>query len=170
MQVTLTMCVNERFENWIKWQDRERSAKVKLPGVYVCAITEDDISGTEFSWRRDIVYVGMTNSIAGLKGRLKQFDSTIAGRHVSHGGADRMKFKHPNYEDLCSKLFVSILPFECDVRSNAPKDLRVMGAVVKREYECLAEYAERFCNRLPEFNYKDNKKAPKYSRRHKSNH
>jgi len=41
----------------------------------------------------------MTNSISGLKGRLKQFDNTIIGK-AGHGGADRVRFKHQNYEQL----------------------------------------------------------------------
>ena len=131
----------ERFTNWLKWRDRNDPAGIRYPGVYVCAITSDDISEAKFSWLPEIVYIGMTNAIAGLSGRLKQFDNTIAGR-CGHGGADRVRFKHRNYEDLCGKLFVSVVSFKCAVKSNHPRDLRVMGEVAKFEYDCLAHYSE----------------------------
>jgi hypothetical protein len=51
------------------------------------AYTTRNIAGKHFSWRKEIIYVGMTNAIAGLKGRLKQFDNTILGK-IGHGGAD----------------------------------------------------------------------------------
>ena len=72
-----------------------------------------------------------------------------------------MRFKHWNYEDLCGKLCVSVAPFKCAVKSNHPGDLRVMGEVVKFEYDCLAHYSERFGS-LPEFN--DQEASPKYSK------
>ncbi len=105
----------------------------------------------------------MTNSKAGLKGRLKQFDNTIIGK-TGHGGADRFRFKHGNYKELADKLYVSACTFECDVESNDPKDLRIMGKVAKFEYDCFAEYVEKF-GELPEFNNK--KESPKYSLTHK---
>ena len=150
----------ERFTNWLKWRDRNDPAGIRYPGVYVCAITSDDISEAKFSWLPEIVYIGMTNAIAGLSGRLKQFDNTIAGR-CGHGGADRVRFKHRNYEDLCGKLFVSVVSFKCAVKSNRPRDLRVMGEVAKFEYDCLAHYSEMF-DSLPEFN--DKAASPKYSK------
>ena len=39
-----------------------------------------------------------------------------------------------------------------------------MGEVAKLEYDCFAEYVEKFGN-LPEFN--DKSKSPKYSLRHR---
>ena len=41
----------------------------------------------------------MTNSIAGIKGRLKQFDNTIIGKG-GHGGADRVRYKYQDSNDL----------------------------------------------------------------------
>ena len=102
----------------------------------------------------------MTNAIAGLKGRLKQFDSTIAGKD-GHGGADRVRYKYRNYDDLCRKLFVSVVSFKCTAGSNQPEDLRAKRKVAKFEYDCLAHYAERFGS-LPEFN--DKAASPKYSK------
>jgi len=54
---------------------------------------------------------------------------------------------------LTKKLYVSIAPFECDVKSNSLKDLRVMGQVAKFEYDCFAEYVKEH-KKLPKFNDK----------------
>jgi hypothetical protein len=102
----------------------------------------------------------MTNSKAGLNGRLKQFDDTISGKRVSHGGADRVRFEHRQYLKLVAKLYVSVRSVACDVESNRPRDLRRMGDVAKLEYTCLAAYARLF-GRLPKFNNK--KDARKFS-------
>lgn len=99
----------------------------------------------------------MTNAKGGLKSRLAQFDNTIKGRR-GHGGAQRFHFKHPDYATLAAKLYVAVRSFECDVASDEPSDLRIMGAVAQYEYECFALFAQRF-GRLPEFN--DMKLSPK---------
>ena len=62
---------------------------------------------------------------------------------------------------LGRKLFVSIVPFECNVKSNHSEDLRIMGEVAKFEYDCFAHYSEVF-DSLPEFNNKAT--SPKYSK------
>jgi len=67
------------FSEWIKWDNRKRLKGLTFPGVYVLAITDHNIEGKKFSWLEEIVYVGMTNSQKGLKGRLYQFDRTIKG-------------------------------------------------------------------------------------------
>ena len=143
--------INREFSQWIKWKDRNSLNGIKYPGIYCISISETDLSEQDFEWISKITYVGMTNSKAGLKGRLKQFDNTIIGKS-GHGGADRFRFKYENYQDLVNKLFVSVCSFECDVKSNVPKDLRIMGGVAK--------FGE-----LPEFNNKS--KSLKYSLTHK---
>lgn len=155
---------DKAFSKWTKWNDRDSLNGIKFPGIYCIAISELDLSEQDFVWISMITYVGMTNSKAGLKGRLKQFDNTIIGK-TGHGGADRFRFKYENYQDLTDKLYVSVCFFECDVKSNAPKDLRVMGEIAKFEYDCFAEYVAKF-GELPEFN--DKKKSPKYSLKHNS--
>ena len=149
----------EQFSEWLKWENRDSAVGIRNPGIYVVAISLNDISGTKFSWLPEIIYIGMTNSISGLKGRLKQFDNTIIGK-TGHGGADRVRFKYQNYDTSIKNLFVAVSPFECNVKSNHPKDLRVMGEVVKFEYDCFALFIELF-GKLPEFNNK--KQSPKYS-------
>lgn len=155
--------INKDFTQWIKWENRNSLNGIKYSGIYCIAISETDLSEQDFEWISKITYVGMTNSKAGLKGRLKQFDNTIIGKS-GHGGADRFRYKYENYQELVDKLYVSVCSFECDVKSNEPKDLRIMGEVAKFEYYCFAEYVEKF-KKLPEFN--DKKKSLKYSLTHK---
>ena len=150
----------KRFSRWTRWADRDYLNDLHLPGVYAIAISKEDLSSKKFSWIEKIAYFGMTNAIAGLKGRLKQFDNTIIGKS-GHGGADRFRHDYPRYEDLVRDLFVSVVPFKCKVTSNSPADLLTMGDVAKAEYECFAKYAKAF-KRLPKYN--DKKNSPKHSK------
>ena len=149
--------MNDAFTKWTHWADRSDLPSLAYPGVYALAISSTDISGTPFSWIPEIVYVGMTNAKGGLKSRLGQFDNTIKGGD-GHGGGHRVRFKHSDFAILISTLYVSVCSFACDVTSENPTDLRIMGEVTKHEYECFALFAEKF-ERLPEFN--DKKRSPK---------
>lgn len=148
-----------RFSLWKRWNDRDALPNLASPGVYVLCISGETLSDKPFDWCRQIVYVGMTNSVGGLASRLRQFDDTVARRRTSHGGAERVRFKYRNYARLIKKLFVSVCPIACDVTTMSPHDLRLMGKVVELEYVCLARYARKF-DRLPEFN--DKRLSPKY--------
>ena len=141
----------KKFSLWQKWPQRN---DLSDPGVYVIVRSGQDIAGKRFKWSKKIIYVGMTN--AGLKGRLKQFDNTIAGKK-GHGGAERVRYKYPDYTKLVKKLYVSIAPFNLKQR-NSPAGLRKMGDVARFEYLCLAEYVRRY-RKLPKFN--DKEKSPK---------
>jgi len=147
------------FSKWKHWSQRSELDRLEYPGVYGLAISSDNISNAPFSLIEEIVYFGMTNSINGLWGRLRQFDNTIkTGKHGLHGGAEKFRFKHPSYEELIENLYVAVNPIECDVKSNKFEDLHKMGEIAYFEYICLAEYAKKF-GRLPEFN--DKQKSPK---------
>lgn len=149
----------DNFTIWYKWENRNSATDIQYPGIYILAISDVDIANSSFSWIPEIVYVGMTNSISGLKGRLKQFDNTIIGK-TGHGGADRFRYKHQDYAVLIRNLFVAVHPLNCDVKSNHPDDLDKMGLVAKLEYNCFAEFVRKF-GEFPEFNNK--KRSPKYS-------
>ena len=95
------------FSNWKKWINKNSFDNINYPGVYCIALSNDNIENKQFSWLEDIIYIGMTNSIGGLKSRLNQFDNTIKGKK-GHGGAKRVKFKYNNYEKLIIKLLKSI--------------------------------------------------------------
>ena len=140
------------------WSKRNALAQLHFPGVYAIALSDSDISGITFSWRPEVIYVGMTNANGGLKSRLQQFDNTIKGGD-GHGGAHRVRFKHSDYGTLAPRLYVSTCAYECDVKSNCPSDLRIMGDVERFEYECFAVFVEKLEKGLPEFN--DKKRSPK---------
>ncbi len=149
--------MNNIFSKWTKWTDRDTLHAIEFPGIYAIALSESDISKKQFSWIPAIIYIGMTNAKGGLKGRLKQFDNTIKGGN-GHGGGQRVRFKHPKYGELVPNLYVAVSPKECDVESNEPADLRIMGHVANQEYECFACFSKKF-GQLPEFN--DKKRSPK---------
>lgn len=147
------------FSNWQQWSTRNKLGEIlRYPSVYVVRFNpEKSEENTPFDWTEDIIYVGMTNSIAGLKGRLGQFDGTMRTSRVTHGGADRVRLKYQDYNHFVRSAYVSVCHIACEVTSDRPEDLRLMGKVVELEYLALAKYAERF-GRLPEFN---NKKGTK---------
>ncbi len=145
------------FFSWHRWDMRKMIPGKKFPGVYTIALSNQDISGQRFSWRQEIIYIGMTNSAGGIKSRLQQFQSTIRGGDA-HGGASRVKFKHKKYDVLAPLLYVAASYTECDVTSHKPKDLKLMGEVAKQEYDCFATFIKKF-NQWPEFN--DKKRSPK---------
>lgn len=149
----------EKFSPWVKWEKRNELPGIKFPGIYVCAVSKENIENDKFAWISEIAYIGMTNSKLGLKGRLKQFDNTIVGK-TGHGGADRFRYKYQDYTKLINSLYVSVSCFECKVSSERPLDLRVMGDVAKFEYDCFACFKDKY-GQLPEFNEK--KLSPKYS-------
>ncbi len=149
----------KKFSAWSEWRHREELKGINYPGVYAIRISQNNIANRKFSWHKEIVYIGMTNGISGLKGRLKAFDNTIIGKR-GHGGADRFRYKYKNYKTLINKLFVSVALFRADVTTNNPKDLIIMGSVAKFEYQCFARYVELY-GALPEFN--DKKLSKKYS-------
>ena len=146
-----------RFSRWVKWSDRAHLPGLCSPGVYALVVCQRDISETPFRWMKQIVYFGMTNGQTGLRGRLAQFRNTIGGG-AGHGGAQRFRHKYPKSSILTRRLYVSVCPFDCNVVSPTPADLRTMGDVARYEYVCLARYMRLF-RRLPEFN--DKARSPK---------
>lgn len=152
--------MEKRFSPWYRWDTRREYPGIAYPGIYIVAISKRDIASSPFAFTNDVVYIGMTNAVSGLRGRLVQFDNTIARRHCQHGGADRVLYKHQDYAALVKALYVALLHFQCTPESATPTDLRAMGQVAKAEYECMACCIEQL-GQLPEFNRK--KDSPKYS-------
>lgn len=152
--------LNRPFSRWSRWSDREEMEGLQFPGIYALAISGLGLAGKDFTWTKEIVYVGMSNAVTGLKGRLKQFDNTIIGKK-GHGGAERFRHDFSSHDKLVPRLYVAIAPFKCDVTSNTPSDLRIMGDVAKAEYECWAQFVTVF-KHLPRYN--DKKNAPKFGR------
>ena len=104
-----------RFSKWAAWADREKLEELTYPGIYALALSKVNLSGRPFSWIKEIMYVGMTNSKGGLKSRLKQFDNTIRGK-TGHGGAQRFRYDFPNnnniQQSLYPILYVSVVFFK----------------------------------------------------------
>lgn len=148
-----------RFSNWVKFDQRDQLSDTHYPGVYAIAISTRDIASTRFRWIKAISYFGFTNAVGGLRGRLNRFNNTLRDRSgPGHGGAQRFRSKYRDGNALAKKLYVAVCPFKCDVSTNKPADLRVMGDVVRAEYLAFAKYAALY-RRLPEFN--DKEKSPK---------
>ena len=152
----------KHFSVWTRWCDRDECVGLDQPGVYAIALRPSQTAKRRFSWSKDIVYIGMTNSLGGLAARLRQFDRTMAGK-LSHGGADRMLFEHPNYSRFSRQAYVAVAPFKCDPGSRLPGDLRVMGDVARFEFLCFAEFAAKFGD-LPAFNRPSAEKSSRAKR------
>ena len=152
-----------RFSRWVKWDDRSTLEGLEYPGIYALAISRIALSGQKFSLLKSIKYFGMTNSKAGLKGRLSQFNNTLRDKSGGgHGGADRFRFDYVDGEKLARILYVSVVSFECNSRSGLPCDLLVMGKVAMAEYQAFAKYSAQF-KQLPKYN--DKQMSPKHSQR-----
>lgn len=148
-----------KFSKWTKFDLRQNIENIKFPGIYAITISRENIADTDFEYIKDIVYFGMTNSKAGLKGRLESFNNTLRDKNGSgHGGAERFRHDFEDGDALAKRLYVAVCPFICDVTSIARKDLETMGEVVRAEYLAFAQYAEIYGS-LPKYN--DKKKSPK---------
>lgn len=143
---------------WYKWVYRNEIANKRQPAVYFIAFSDKDISSEDFAIIEDIVYIGMTISVSGLKGRLDQFEHAMRGKNGIHGGAERVRFKHTNPDDFFNKAYISAKIFEISPSKNKPDDWRIKGDCVEHEYKSFAEYLEKY-QRLPEFN--DQKRSKK---------
>jgi hypothetical protein len=142
---------------WYKWENRNEIPNNDEPAIYFIAYSPNDISNTEFSLIRDIIYIGMTISQGGLKSRLRQFEATMNGRS-GHGGAVRVRFKHKNKDAFFKKAYISARIFPISVGRDTPNDWRIKGDCVGFEYKSFADYHEKY-KMLPEFN--DHNKSKK---------
>jgi hypothetical protein len=150
--------MEQKFTNWIKWEDRNELEGINYPGIYCIAVSNKILN--RFKFIKELEYIGMTNSKGGLKSRLRQFDATIKKIRTHHGGADRFLYVYENYEEVKDKIYVAIRSFECNTKNPTPNDLRIMGEVAKCEYDCWAIYLTKF-GVFPKFDSKN--KSPKYS-------
>lgn len=145
------------FTPWFHWTHRSEMPGLVAPGVYAIVRSAENIAGKAFDWQQDIIYFGVSGS---LKMRLRQFDNTISHKRKSHGGADRVRFKHPDYDLLVPDLYVSVLAVGDTPAKDSSDCWRRIGDAKRLEYYCIAEYLDRYGS-LPEFNRQD---APKLSR------
>jgi hypothetical protein len=149
---------NFSFSKWVRFDERKKLEQLKYPGIYAIAYSNEDISGKDFDWIKEIVYIGMSFK-RNLRIRLEEFYKTINLKSGQHDPAKRFCFNLDNEdENWREKLCVSVMPIPCDVRSNSPKDLICMGEIEKQEYVCFAKYVRKH-KEMPRFN--DEKRSPK---------
>ncbi len=88
-----------------------------------------------------------------LKGRLGSFNSSITGK-TGHSGGNTICEDLGNYGEWAKnkKLFVAVMPIECDTERRNSADLRQMGVVAALEYMAFARFQDKTeCDR-PEYN------------------
>ena len=146
-----------QFSPWQKWENRSLLSDLHFPGVYALALSSENLSNQEYRLIPEIKYFGMTNSKLGLVGRLDQFNNTIHD-FPGHGGAWRFRFDYRDGKTMLPLLYVSVAPFPCGVTTNQPDDLRMMGKVCDFEFQCFADFVEKY-KHLPKYN--DKKASPK---------
>ena len=64
---------------WFSWKNRDHISNKNQPAIYYIAHSNENIEGKDFSYIEEIVYIGMTISKNGLKGRLDQFEKAMKG-------------------------------------------------------------------------------------------
>lgn len=142
-----------KFNNWKVWDDRESIKNCDFPGVYLIAISDENLRGKRIRWKH-VSYIGMTNSVSGLKGRWNQFQNSIRGKR-GHSGGNKIFSKLRHYEQWHNKLYVSAMPIICNVKTPSPNDQLKMGWVTFLEYEAFSKYNSSISDRTrPPFNTK----------------
>jgi len=50
---------NEQFSKWLHWEHRDKAEAegIRNPGIYMIALSANNISGTSFSWLSEIIYI-----------------------------------------------------------------------------------------------------------------
>ncbi len=129
------------FTAWCRWENRNSIGGANNPGVYVLAITDEELEGQSVQLSQ-VCYVGMSNSKKGLKGRWGQFAQAIRGVRGRHSGGDTIFKDLGPYEGWNSQLVVAACPVACNVEASTPEDLRNMGIVAYLEYEAFAQFVE----------------------------
>jgi len=136
---------------WFSWKNRDHISNKNQPAIYYIAHSNENIEGKDFSYIEEIVYIGMTISKNGLKGRLDQFEKAMKGSDKIHGGAERVRFKHKDVDSFFKKAYVSACIFELSNEKNTSEDWRTKGECVGHEYKSFAAFLDQHHN-LPEFN------------------
>jgi hypothetical protein len=104
---------------WVPWGKRNTISNKNQPAIYYIAHVNQNIEDEDFSYIKDIVYIGMTISKSGLKGRLEQFEKAMYGSDGVHGGAERVRFKHKDANSFFENAYVSACIFELSDNRNS---------------------------------------------------
>lgn len=139
------------YSPWHSLEERLRSQNCEYPGVYMVAISRKDLTG-KIPEYKDVSYIGMTNSKAGLKSRWWQFHRSITG-YGGHSGGNSVYREMGHYDDWAEYLYVCSMPVLCNVINPTTEDLIKMGWVTYLEYESFSEYRNKFPRKKkPKFN------------------
>jgi len=150
--------MSKKNTKWVSWKNRNSIPHRNQPAIYFIAYVDQNIEGQDFTYREEIIYIGMTISKSGLKGRLDQFEKAMYGSEKVHGGAERVRFKYSNAKSFFDNAFVSACIFELSKNGNTADDWRIKGDCVGHEYKSFADYIDQH-KKLPEFN--DQKRSKK---------
>ena len=127
------------FSPWYQWKNRSAYPLRDYPGVYLISITvKPDLEGRDPAFE-DVVYIGMTNSRQGLKGRWQQFANAIGGKR-GHSGGNTIFAHHGHYTTWQTYLYVAAMGIRCNVHSPTAEDYLKMGWIAYLEYEAFAHY------------------------------
>lgn len=144
--------------NWIKLDDYKTLKDCEYPGVYVLAYSDEDLSNNKIEIEK-IFYVGMSNSLGGVKQRLGQFINGIE-KDRSHSAGRRFFKEYMNNASFSKNkserdFYVASLSLPCEVSKGkrTHDDLRKMGEVAMFEFEVVAHIKERL-GKEPELNKK----------------
>jgi hypothetical protein len=139
-----------QFSEWYEWTNRNNYPMKDFPGVYLISITpKSDLAGKKPNFE-DVVYIGMTNSRRGLRGRWMQFFNAVLG-NGKHSGGKRVFSDKGHYETWSDYLYVAAMSVDCNVINPTDEDYIKMGWVTYLEYEAFACYY-RSVNGHPEYN------------------
>ncbi|WP_445157280.1 hypothetical protein [Halomonas sp. E14] len=127
------------FTRWKLWGERFDITDRKYPGVYVIAISDQDLSGKAVKWR-NVVYIGMTKSKGGLSQRWSQLQNSLRGRN-GHSGGWAIYKALGNFDEWNSNLFVAAMPIKCNAADAGPNDLRRLGWIAYLEYEAFSKFS-----------------------------
>lgn len=135
-------------KKWIKLDNYKELPDSQDPGVYILAYTNKKLENADIKIE-DIFYVGMSNSLGGVKQRLGQFINGIE-KNIGHSAGMRFfkeYMKNSSFSKSKQKMnfFVASLSIPCEVSKDkrTSSDLLAMGEVAKFEYSVLAHIKEK---------------------------
>jgi len=126
------------FSPWYRWENRNQYQLRNYPGVYLIAISNQELEGDEPLYA-DVVYIGMTNRQEGLRARWNEFQSAIKGGE-GHGPGKRIFGEKGHYQEWSETLYVSGMGIKRDDSPSTREYYIKRGWVAFLEQEAFAEF------------------------------
>ena len=128
---------------WVPFEDATSDNALRDVGVYALAFSHRALTGKRPK-ANDVFYVGMSLSLGGVRGRLKQFRDAIE-RGYGHSGGDRFFRDYAGGKAFSKwntrkRFFVAALTIPCG--RETPADLRQRGHVACLEHYVVARVLE----------------------------